>query len=158
MLEGKIAITAFHVIDGAKEIRVKFHDGTWSNAIIKNCHADADFAVLEVTGDIPSTCVRSKIASCSPECGDEVEVCGLSGGLGLRHFNVKVLGVDDNRVVLSGHVAQGDSGGPVFNSSGEVVSVVSGGAIWLKGKTVDGTPGGAKVTTPILGPSVTRFR
>jgi len=152
LLEGKSAVTAFHVIDGAEEIRVKFHDGTWSNATIKSFDSATDTAFLEITGDIPESCVRSKLSPCPPECGDDVEVCGLSGGKGLRHFNVKVLGSDSKKLVLSGYVAQGDSGGPIFNVNGEVVGVVSGGSIWVRGKTVDGAVNGAKVTTPIVGP------
>lgn len=158
LIGGKLAGTAFHVVDGAVEIKVKFHDGTSASARIKNCYADCDFATLEITGDVPATCASSKIAECLPEVGDDVEVCGFSGGSGLRHFSAKVLGTDGQRIVIAGYVAQGDSGGPVFNANGEVVSVVSGGSVWLQGKTVNGKLGGPKVTTPIAGPAVQKFR
>jgi hypothetical protein len=158
LLEGKSVITAFHVVDGAQEIKVKFHDGTSAVAVLKRCYASDDLAFLELASEPPASCTHSKLSGNTPEIGDEVEVCGLSGGEGLRHFKAKFLGSDESRLVLSGYVAQGDSGGPIFNSSGEVISVVSGGCLWIRNKTVSGKAGGAKVTTPIIGPVAAKYR
>lgn len=152
LVEGRDVVTAAHVVDGACEIYVLFHNGVKLKAKMKNFNTERDFAVLELSEDAPEEAVHSKISTDEVSAGDEVEVCGFSGNAGLRHFSSKVLGTDGDRIVMSGYVAQGDSGGPIFNDKGEVVSVVSGGCLWLKNQTVTGEAGAAKVTTPILGP------
>jgi S1-C subfamily serine protease len=157
LVEGRDVITAAHVVDGACEIYVLFHDGSKIKAKMKSFNTERDLAILELAEDAPAGCIHSKISDADVEVGESVEVCGFSGGDGLRHFSAKVLGTDGDRVVMSGYVAQGDSGGPIFNHRGEVVSVVSGGCLWLKNQTVNGVAGAAKVTTPILGPAAKRI-
>lgn len=152
LIEGREIVTAAHVVDGACEIYVLFHNGVKLKAKMKSFNTGRDFAILELSEDAPESAVHSKISTEEVAVGEEVEVCGFSGNSGLRHFSSKVLGTDGDRVVMSGYVAQGDSGGPIFNSKGEVISIVSGGCLWLKNQTVTGEAGAAKVTTPILGP------
>jgi S1-C subfamily serine protease len=60
-----------------------------------------------------------------------------------------VAAIGDKSLVLFAIAIPGDSGGPVVNTAGKVVGVVSGGSVWAKRKvkTVAGTV--HSITAPV---------
>ena len=153
LVEGDLFYTAAHVIDGSLTIKVIFQDGKAFEVSIKECFVSRDVAVLKPNGKIPEEYLRAKVFGGSLKVGDKLEACGMAGDEGLRHFTGAVRGYDDSRVVLDGYAIQGDSGGPIFNSAGEVVSIISGGVLWHDGGIIS-AKGKRQVTTPIIGPRV----
>src|SRR5690606_37839312 len=73
-----------------------------------------------------------------PLVGDTVEVCGFGGPRGeLRHYRGRIVPSRlDTSMQLDCMVAAGDSGGPVLNTKGEVITVVSAGTTdeWNNGE------------------------
>lgn len=155
-VEGGCFLTANHVVDGATSIRVVFSDGKSVQVQVKRFDSVVDFAILIPVEKLPDGLPFSKISKRELKLGEELEVCGLAGGQGLRHFYANVDGFDGKRIVFDGYVIQGDSGGPIFNAAGEVVAVVSGGVLWHEEKIANGNVI-LSVTTPIIGPDVRKL-
>lgn len=152
-IEGGFFLTAAHVVDGATSIKATFDDGSAFSLQLKRYDAAADFAILSVLGEEKVKAAPAKISKRKLVVGDIVEVCGHAGLQGLRHFSAAIEGFDGKRVVFDGYAIQGDSGGPIFNNAGEVVAIVSGGALWHEEK-IDAGYLKLAVTTPIIGPDV----
>ncbi len=137
--DGYIA-TNHHVIEGGGSIRVKFYDGTYAEAVIKGSSEVDDLAVLKVerTGLLPATFANSS------QCyvGQTVYALGNPGGPDfawtttkgiVSYVNREVKIYDDDGVLkkklkllqTDAMVNPGNSGGPLVNSKGEVVGVVT---------------------------------
>lgn len=132
--------TNHHVIEGGGSIRVKFYDGTYAEAVIKGSSEVDDLAVLKVerTGLLPATFANSS------QCyvGETVYAIGNPGGPDfawtttkgiVSYVNREVKIYDDDGVLkkklkllqTDAMVNPGNSGGPLVNSKGEVVGVVT---------------------------------
>jgi S1-C subfamily serine protease len=131
--DGKI-VTNFHVIEGARSAYVKMNDGAFFkvDGLIAS-DKEADLAVLKVAGnDLPALKFgdsdkamlgQSVIVIGSPLCL-QIQLCpqnSVSNGIisGLRE--------DSGRkwIQTTAAASAGNSGGPLLNSSGEVLGVVT---------------------------------
>ena len=122
------AITADHVIKDAdaKSIRVRFPDGQ----VAKNCKVlsrdpENDIAVIAIWA--PRGTVITPIAKTEISPGQSVRIVGRAsrkiGGTASPPTNT-------SKIFIDLELNPGDSGGPVVNSAGELVGVVSGGWFW----------------------------
>lgn len=137
--DGYIA-TNHHVIESGGSIRVRFYDGTYAEAVVKGSSEVDDLAVLKVDRDglLPATFAKS--ADCY--VGQTVYAIGNPGGPDfawtttkgiVSYVNREVKIYDDDGILekklkllqTDAMVNPGNSGGPLVNSKGEVVGVVS---------------------------------
>lgn len=132
-------LTAAHVVDSDSSFTVSFHSGeVIRGATVRARDNEADVALLQCA--TPEGCSVLEVAGEATE-GEDVKVCGFGGGQGLRCFKSKIAAVADKSLIAFTYAIPGDSGGPIVNSAGKVVGVVSGGSVWAKRKvkTVAGT-------------------
>ena len=125
-------MTNHHVIDGADEIEIVFQDGKRYPATIKGSDQKTDIAVLKVDTDSPLPYV-SFGDSDKAEVGDWVVAIGNPFGLGgtVTVGVVSARGRDiqsgpyDDFIQIDAPINRGNSGGPLFNTKGEVIGVNS---------------------------------
>ena len=137
-------ITNNHVIDKADTIEVTFSDGRTLPATIVGRDRDTDIAVLKISSRAPLPFV-DLADSDKAEVGDWVIAIGNPLGFGgsVSAGIISATGRDlntgrsDNFIQTDAAINQGNSGGPLFNLSGQVVGVntaiisQSGGSIGL---------------------------
>jgi putative serine protease PepD len=133
--EGHI-VTNQHVVDGAESVSVRFADGSEVDAEVVGTDPSTDIAVLDV--DRPSselTPLRFAAAG-SLQVGDSVIAIGSPFGLEgtLTTGVISALGREieapngfqiENAVQTDAALNQGNSGGPVLDSQGQVVGVAA---------------------------------
>ncbi|GLK80860.1 Do family serine endopeptidase [Methylopila turkensis] len=139
-----IVITNNHVIDGADEITVNFNDGSKLVAELVGKDTKTDIAVLRVKPPKPLKAVKFGDAT-ALRVGDWVLAIGNPFGLGgsvsagivsARNRNINS-GPYDNFIQTDAAINRGNSGGPLFNTAGEVVGIntaiisPSGGSIGI---------------------------
>ncbi len=131
--EGSI-LTANHVVDGAKSIRLTFADGTEANGQVVSSEPEKDIAVLQA--DTPPEVIVPAVMGGGLQVGDEVfavgHPLGLTGSLsagvvsGLNRAiptpNGKTL---DDLIQFDAAVNPGSSGGPLLNRNGQVVGIIT---------------------------------
>ncbi len=133
VIDGKegLVVTNNHVIDGADEIIINFHDGSKLKVDkILGRDTKTDVALLKVTPKKPL--VAASFGSSSDiKVGDWVMAIGNPFGLGgtvtvgiisakQRDINA---GPYDDFLQTDAAINKGNSGGPLFNMSGEVIGV-----------------------------------
>lgn len=128
--EGLI-VTNNHVIDGADEIIVNFHDGT-KLTVEKVLGKDvkSDIALLKVNPKKPLVDVKFG-SSTALEVGDWVLAIGnpfgLGGSVSVGIISAKSRDINsgpyDDYLQTDAAINKGNSGGPLFNMDGEVVGV-----------------------------------
>lgn len=126
-----LVVTNNHVIEGADEIIVNFHDGTKLKVDkVVGRDTKADLALLKVTPKKPLVSVPFG-SSANLRVGDWVMAIGNPFGLGgtltvgvisakQRDINA---GPYDDFLQTDAAINKGNSGGPLFNMEGEVVGV-----------------------------------
>ena len=130
-------LTNFHVISGAKKLRVTFFDGTEADAIVIGVQPEKDLAVLKPQ-KIPDDLEPAILGSSQQLLpGDAVVAVGFPFGIGPSVSSGVVSGLNrhfkspDGKQSLSGLIQfdaaanPGNSGGPLINMSGEVVGIVT---------------------------------
>ena len=130
-------LTNFHVVSGAKKLRVTFFDGTEADAMVMGVQPDKDLAVLKpqkIPDDLEPAILGSS-QQLAP--GDGVVAVGFPFGIGPSVSSGVVSGLNrqfrspDGKQVLTGLIQfdaaanPGNSGGPLVNMSGEVVGIVT---------------------------------
>jgi S1-C subfamily serine protease len=130
-------LTNFHVVAGAKKLRVTFFDGTETEAMVVGVQADKDLAVLKPQR-IPDD-LEAAILGSSQQLvpGDLVVAVGFPYGIGPSVSSGVVSGLNrqfkspDGQHTLKGLIQfdaaanPGNSGGPLVNTSGEVIGIVT---------------------------------
>lgn len=125
-----LIVTNNHVIEGADEIEVIFHDERVLKAELIGRDADTDLAVLRVQSDRPLSFVEFADSDAA-EVGDWVMAIGNPFGFGgsvsvgiisARNRNIQA-GRYDDFIQTDAAINRGNSGGPLFNLSGQVVGV-----------------------------------
>jgi serine protease Do len=127
--------TNYHVVDNANSIKVTMYDGTAYPAFLVGFDEEHDFAVLKIDAEGLQTVVLGD--SSELHVGDEVMTIG--NPLGELTFSLTVGAVSalDRQITFSDGVTNdvfqtdcainaGNSGGPMFNSYGEVIGVATG--------------------------------
>ena len=129
-------LTAAHVVQSADLIFVAFPDGNPIPARVTNSAVYADVALLQLER-VPQGAVAAKLGDSNRvEVGDEILVVGapygLSHTLSIGHISGRyrpsnwVEGTSAIEFLQTdAAINSGNSGGPVFNLSGEVVGIVS---------------------------------
>ncbi|WP_281689869.1 S1C family serine protease [Pseudonocardia thermophila] len=140
-------LTALHVVDGAEQIQLSFGEDATAEARIVNRRPDQDIAVL--IADRPPAVLVPAVLAGPPPIGDQVFAVGNPLGLRSSISAGVVSGLDrtitaPNGVQLTGliqfdaAVNPGSSGGPLINSAGQVVGIVTGLANPAGGETFSG--------------------
>ena len=129
-----------HVIDSATKIEITFIDDTVLEATIKGTDSIADLAILAVPLDTISTETLSKIRVATLGDSEAVRLgemaiaignalgYGQSVTVGYISAKDRTVSVDGNKMVLlqtDAAINGGNSGGPLFNTKGEVIGINS---------------------------------
>ncbi len=123
------AVTNNHVVDGADKVEVTTDDGKTHSAKVIGTDARTDLALIKVEG--ASNFQFAKLSDGKPRIGDWVLAVGNPFGLGgtVTAGIVSAMGRDigngpyDDFIQIDAPVNKGNSGGPAFNTAGEVVGV-----------------------------------
>src|SRR5437879_4645903 len=123
------AVTNNHVVDGADKVEVTMDDGKTYTAQVIGTDQRTDLALIKVEGrkDFPF----AKLSDSKPRIGDWVLAVGNPFGLGgtVTAGIVSASGRDigngpyDDFIQIDAPVNKGNSGGPAFDTSGEVMGV-----------------------------------
>src|SRR6266446_2352497 len=123
------AVTNNHVVDGADKVEVTMDDGKTYSAKVIGTDPRTDLALIKVAGrtDFPF----AKLSDTKPRIGDWVLAVGNPFGLGgtVTAGIVSASGRDigngpyDDFIQIDAPVNKGNSGGPAFDTSGEVMGV-----------------------------------
>ncbi|MCA9907121.1 MAG: trypsin-like peptidase domain-containing protein [Anaerolineae bacterium] len=127
-------VTNYHVVEGAVQIAVNFHDGTIVRGEVVGLDPDADIAVIQV--DLPVEELtplsladssqlfvgQTTIALGSPFGRDWTMTTGIISALGrtIRGLNIYSIG---EVIQTDTAINPGNSGGPLLNLRGEVIGV-----------------------------------
>lgn len=137
--EEMLIVTNQHVIDSAKEILVTFNDGNSVKAKVKGSKSEIDVAVLTIEpSEIPSGTnysVATIGSSTDAKVGESAIVIGNALGYGIsvttgcisaldKSLNVEGT-VYEHLIQTEASINHGNSGGPMFNSKGEVIGINS---------------------------------
>jgi serine protease Do len=123
------AVTNNHVVDGADKVEVTTDDGKIYTAKVIGTDARTDVALIKVEG--ASNLPFAKLSDGKPRIGDWVLAVGNPFGLGgtVTAGIVSASGRDigngpyDDFIQIDAPVNKGNSGGPAFNTEGEVMGV-----------------------------------
>lgn len=143
--DGYIA-TNNHVIKGAKKIRISFqNDSTDYEAKIVSQNEENDVAIIQITDSRFKSDVKSVKWNSSISLGEKVFTLGYPISNKMSD-NVKVVdgivsglnGIEGNKAFFQTTlpVWYGNSGGPCFNSKGEILGLATQ-ILWDKGEKVD---------------------
>src|SRR6201999_2612366 len=123
------AVTNNHVVDGADKVEVTTDDGKIYKAKVIGTDPRTDLALIKVEGgsDFPFT----KLSEGKPRIGDWVLAVGNPFGLGgtvtAGIVSARRRGIGhgpyDDFIQIDAPVNKGNSGGPAFNTEGEVMGV-----------------------------------
>ena len=123
------AVTNNHVVDGADKVEVTMDDGKTYTAKVIGTDPRTDLALIKVAGrtDFPF----AKLSDSKPRIGDWVLAVGNPFGLGgtVTAGIVSASGRDigngpyDDFIQIDAPVNKGNSGGPAFDTDGEVMGV-----------------------------------
>jgi serine protease DegQ len=137
IIDNGTILTNYHVINGAKRIRVTFMDGTESEAFVQSAQPENDLAVLRaktIPDDLAAATMRST-ADLSP--GDQVLAVGFPFGIGPSASAGIVSGLKrefrspegkqtlTNLIQFDAAANPGNSGGPLVTMDGAVVGIVT---------------------------------
>ena len=123
------AVTNFHVVDHAKTVQVTADDGTVYSAKVVGTDQKTDLALIKV--DAKKDFAFVKFGDAPPRVGDWVVAVGNPFGLGgtVTAGIVSARGRDigagpyDDYIQIDAPINKGNSGGPAFNSNGDVIGV-----------------------------------
>jgi S1-C subfamily serine protease len=132
--QGQI-LTALHVVQGSGTLTVTFADGTQSGATVQSTDPDHDIATL--TADKPPGVIVPVTLGGGARVGDETFALGHPLGLvdsltagvisGLdRAFPLPSGKTINGLIQFDAPVSPGNSGGPLLNTKGQVIGIVTG--------------------------------
>ncbi|MBX9617528.1 MAG: Do family serine endopeptidase [Hyphomicrobiales bacterium] len=139
-----IIVTNNHVIDGADEINAIFHDGKRLKATVLGRDPRLDIAVLKVEPTSPLKATRfgdsdkARVGEWVMAIGNPLGFGGTvtAGILSARNRDINS-GPYDSYLQTDAPINRGNSGGPLFNTNGEVIGIntaivsPSGGSIGI---------------------------
>jgi len=135
LIEGDQILTAAHVVEGVGAIEVLFKDGVRINADVVSLVKTSDIALLKLRESHPSPTIAVLADSDNTGIGSEVFIIGAPFGIS-QTLSVGHLSGRLNRGLMAGgtpieflqtdtSINTGNSGGPMFNTKGEVIGIVS---------------------------------
>lgn len=150
-----LVVTNWHVVrEAAGKIEVRFPSGFKSEARPLKLDETWDLAALVVWR--PPTEPVS-LAPRPPQSGDRLTICGYGGGDYLAQtgrctdYYSPEIGQPQELVELNVEARQGDSGGPIFNTDGELAGVLFGAA---QGSTLGSFGGRVQTFLATLAPDI----
>jgi serine protease Do len=125
-----VIVTNWHVVDGAYEIVVTFSDGDRAKAQVLNAARLIDIALLKVDVGHPLAAVHWADSG-KVQIGDPVLAIGNPLGVGLSvtagivsALNRNIMDTPyDDFIQTDAPINHGNSGGPLFNTRGEVIGI-----------------------------------
>ena len=134
LTEDGYVVTNHHVIENASAVTVTMHDGTEYAAEIVGSDATNDVAVVKIQEDVKLQAVTIG-SSTALNVGDQVVAIGnplgeltstlTVGYVSAKERNVTTDGTTINMIQTDAAINSGNSGGPLFNSQGEVVGITT---------------------------------
>ncbi|MCU0560377.1 MAG: trypsin-like peptidase domain-containing protein [Desulfobacterales bacterium] len=137
VVDSGLILTNLHVVHGAQRVKVVFHDGLESDAVLAGVKPENDLAVLQaktIPDDLPPATMGSA-SELAP--GDQVVAVGFPFGIGPSVSAGVVSGLNreyrspegkrllTNLIQFDAAANPGNSGGPLVNADGELVGVVT---------------------------------
>ena len=132
--EDGYVVTNHHVVEGATSITVTMHDGTEYAATLVGSDSTNDVAVLKITETVTLKAVTIG-SSDALRVGEQVVAIGnplgeltstlTVGYVSAKERNVTTEGNTINMIQTDAAINSGNSGGPLFNSQGEVVGITT---------------------------------
>jgi S1-C subfamily serine protease len=127
---GGVIVTNWHVVESSYEIIVTFEDNSRAPAVIVSAARSMDIALLKVPPQHPLVPVRFGDSD-KVQIGDPVLAIGNPLGIGMSVTSgiVSALNRDiadtpyDHFIQTDAAINHGNSGGPMFNSQGELVGL-----------------------------------
>jgi S1-C subfamily serine protease len=138
IVDSGIILTNLHVVDGAKRIRVVFHDGMEAAAELIGARPEHDLAVLKaqsIPDDLEPATMRSTAGLRPGEAVMAVGFpfgigpsasAGVISGLGREYRSAEGKRILTNLIQFDAAVNPGNSGGPLVTNEGEVIGIVTG--------------------------------
>ena len=122
-------VTNNHVVDKADEVKISFQNGDKFDATVIGTDPKTDLALLKIKSD--KTFPHVNFTKTEAKVGDYVMAVGNPFGLGgtVTSGIVSARGRDigsgpyDDFIQVDASINKGNSGGPTFNMSGEVVGI-----------------------------------
>ncbi len=123
-------VTNYHVVDGAREVTVRLSDGTQHKAQVKGTDEKTDLALLKIDAGKALSYVQFGNSD-AVRVGDWVLAVGNPFGLGgtvtagivsARGREIQS-GPYDDYLQVDAPINRGNSGGPLFDSTGKVIGV-----------------------------------
>ena len=129
-------LTNFHVVDGAKQVRVSFSNGASLKATVVGTDPSSDLAVLEIDASSRALTPLALGDSDQIKVGDPVVAIGNPFGLDRTVTSGIVSAIQraitapngytiDHVIQTDASINHGNSGGPLLNGRGEVIGVNS---------------------------------
>ena len=118
-------LTSRHVIDGSKKIDVTTYDGkTYNATIIPTKNKNSDLALLKITPKTPLKVVRLGNSD-TLKVGQKILAIGNPFGFSgtLTQGIVSRIDLAKNKIQTDAAINPGCSGGPILNTTGEVVGI-----------------------------------
>lgn len=132
--EGYLFVTARHVLDGTawrtskstSRALIAMSSGVWSGAEVIARHKTLDLALLWVPRDFGQALFVEPVAGAATiQEGEPIFVIGHPEGLRFTLSTGIISRIEDNVIQMSAPVSPGNSGGPVLDSRGELVGIVT---------------------------------
>ena len=135
LIEKDQILTAAHVVDGAQTIEILFTDGKRISADILSLVRSSDIALLKLRESHPNPTIATLADSDETGIGSDVFIIGAPFGIS-QTLSVGILSGRMNRGFMAAgapieflqtdaSINTGNSGGPMFNTRGEVIGIVS---------------------------------
>lgn len=133
--EEGLIMTAAHVVGSAEKILVKTYDGKTIEAEVISSVAGADVALIKLI-QVPQNIHAAELGNSDlVRTGDQVLVIGAPFGLEHSLSIGHISGKQKRGIILAGQemeflqtdasINTGNSGGPIFNTDGKVIGIVS---------------------------------
>ncbi len=125
-----VVLTAFHVVEGQREVYVINHENELFRAVVRAASARDDIAVLQVEAPERSFPALPLAGSPSPEIAEPVISIGNPFGFTFTVTSGIVSALDrsirdgvEGLIQTDAPINPGSSGGPLLNMAGEVIGV-----------------------------------
>lgn len=134
LTEDGYVVTNHHVVEGATGVAITMYDGTEYDARVVGSDSTNDVAVLKIEEEVTLQAVTVG-SSDALNVGDQVVAIGnplgeltstlTVGYVSAKERDVTTDGTTINMIQTDAAINSGNSGGPLFNSNGEVVGITT---------------------------------